>query len=305
MKTTIYVPDITCESCTRLIGKKLKNEPTVKNISFFDEGVLVEHEGEITPQKITELITSQGFRASTEPFDYKTFKERRRDFAENPHRYSIERKGITYAALTFLILFILEAIAYVGFFNTIPNFFAKYGLWFLYLNISIAAIGFAAYHVLSYKTKITHMVGMMIGMTFGMQAGLLIGAILGATNGFFVGATVGMLTAVVLGAIMGKCCGIMGIMEGMMAGVMGGTMGAMTSYMMLSDHLTIFMPIFVLINIIIIAGLSYLFYEEAVEGKVLQKKPVDFATFISLSILVTAVLTIIMVYGPRSALLGG
>jgi hypothetical protein len=148
--------------------------------------------------------------------------------------------------------------------------------------------------------------GMMIGMTIGMQTGMLLGAILGATNGFFVGATAGMVLGVTAGIIAGRCCGIMGTMEGMMAGVMGGTMGPMISVMMLSDHLQWFMPLYVIVNIVIVAGLVKMYLEGVVApAKQVHERPLDALTFISICVVVTALLVAIMVYGPKSYLFGG
>jgi copper chaperone CopZ len=305
MKTTIYVPDITCESCTRLIGKKLKNEQKVHDYSFFQDGVYIDHDDDIKKENLISLIRTQGFRASTDPFDHKTFKERVRDWKENKEKYVVEKNLIRNAIFAFLILLVLESVAFAGIFSHIPNFWQKYALWILYLDISIIALTFAVFHVISYKAKITCMTGMMIGMTFGMQGGMMLGAILGATNGYFLGALTGMLIGVIVGAAMGKCCGVMGIMEGMMAGLMGGTMGPMIAVMMLNDHLSLFMPIYIIINLLIVAGLSYMFIQEIVESPLTKAKRPDFITFVSVAIIITAILITIMVYGPRSALVGG
>ncbi|RJQ17300.1 cation transporter [Candidatus Woesearchaeota archaeon] len=303
MKTTIYVPDIECESCSKLISRKLKHKEGINQISIKPDSVDIDYdESKIKPEQLVQTIKDAEFRAGLEPFERKTFKERWRDFKENKKKYHLELKGIEYAAFIFLILTALEAIAYFGFLKT-PTFLTNYGWWFFYLNISITAISFGLWHIFAYKTKITCMVGMMIGMTLGMQTGMMIGAILGATNGFFIGAMTGMILGVTVGIIAGKCCGIMGIMEGMMAGLMGGTMGPMISLMMFSDHLLWFMPAYMIINLLIIAGLSYMMYEEVVEYKEVRKQPLDFLTIASLCIIVAFVLIMIILYGPKAAFL--
>ncbi|MFH1917464.1 MAG: cation transporter [Nanoarchaeota archaeon] len=305
MQTKIYVPDITCESCVKLIDKKFKGVHGINHAKFTEEDVTIEHDEQVKPDQLVSAVKILGFRASLDPFERKTFKERRREFRENREKYGVERKAMQYSILAIGILFVLEALAYVGIFRNIPDFLPKYGWWIFYLTISVVAIGIAMWHILSYKAKITCMVGMMIGMTIGMQAGMMIGAIMGATNGFFIGSMSGMLIGVVVGALMGKCCGVMGIMEGMMAGLMGGTMGPMISVMMFNDHLLIFMPFYMAINLLIIVGLSYMFVQEVADGKEIKRNPQNFPGFIAALIIATTILIALMTYGPRSVLFGG
>ncbi|HII16568.1 TPA: hypothetical protein HA361_01520 [Candidatus Woesearchaeota archaeon] len=301
MTTTIYVPDIECDSCVRLIGRRLAGKGITGYTITGD--ILLLEDSEKANDVIKE-IKSLGFRASTSPFDRKSFKERFRDFRENKEKYQTEREGIETALGVFGLLAAITIVAYVGFLNRIPNFLHNYGWWLFYLLIAITAIGAALWHYTAYRAKFTCMVGMMVGMTFGMQTGMMLGAIIGATNGFFIGSMIGMLIGTAAGVVTGKCCGVMGIMEGMMAGVMGGTMGPMISVMMFSDHLLWFMPFFMLINIVIIIGLSYLLFEEVVEqNKEIIRKPADFLTVASLSIIAAFLLGALMLYGPTSALL--
>ena len=304
MKTIIYVPDIECDSCVKRISRKFEKEEAILNKNFHEDHIEVFYNDDnISPADIVRIIQDLGFRASVHPFDRKTFSERWRHFKENKHKYQLEVKVFTYAIGIFFLLGILEYGAYILFLKDIPNFITNYGWWVLYLNISISTLAMGIWHVASYKAKVTCMVGMMIGMTIGMQSGMLLGAIIGATNGFFMGAMVGMILGTLVGAITGRGCGVMGIMEGMMAGVMGGTMGPMITVMMFSDNVLIFMPFYVAINVIIVWGLSYLLYEEVVEGrKDVIRKPVDFTTLTSIAIIVNFILLAIMLYGPKSAL---
>jgi hypothetical protein len=206
-----------------------------------------------------------------------------------------EINAIKYFAASFIILSLLEAVAYLGF----PGL-GRYLVWLLYLNITIAALGTALWHFIAHRAQVNCMLGMMIGMTFGMQAGMMIGAVIGATNGFFIGAMVGMIVAVSLGIITGRCCGIMGIMQGMMAGVMGGTMGPMITLMMFSDHLNLFMPFYMAINLAITAGGSYMIYKE-LRGQG-ERKPASFIAFVSLCIIASFAFAMLMIYGPKSIL---
>ena len=295
----IYVPDIECDSCVKLITRKLKE----RNITGFSIGKdHVSVEGNV--HEIVSIIKSLGFRASTSPFERKTLKERMRHVKENSEHYELEITGLKHALKLFLVLSILTVFSYVGFLKTIPNFLSIYGWWIFYLILTITTISVGVWHYYAYRAKMTCMIGMMIGMTFGMQTGMMLGAVIGATNGFFVGCMVGMLVGVAIGAITGKCCGVMGVMEGMMAGLMGGTMGAMITVMMFSDHLLWFMPFYMIINMIIVAGLSYMLYEEVVEGnQEVVKQPFSFTILASLAVIVMFVVTVIMLYGPRSALI--
>jgi len=304
MKTTIYVPDIECESCVKLLSKAFKKTEGINSYVVKDDTLEVDFdEHKIHTKDIMSLIEKLHFRASLHPFERKTIKERIAHFKENKHLYEIEMQIFSNAFWLFLILFVLEGLVYITVLKDIPDFLKNYGWWLLYINMTIATISMAVWHMYAYRIKVTCMVGMMIGMTLGMQTGLMLGAILGATNGFFIGATAGMIIGALIGAITGTCCGIMGIMEGMIAGIMGGTMGAMISVMLFSDHLLLFMPMYMLLNIIVVWGLSYMLYEEAIEGKKgIIKDPLDFTTVASFAIIVTFALLMIMLYGPKSIL---
>jgi len=304
MKTIIYVPDIECDSCVKLLERSFKNKEGINSFKIKEDYIEFEfNENLIKKEQLINLIKKQNFRASFTPFERKNWSERIRHYKENKHKYKIEQKIITYTLGIFLTLLILEVILYLTLFKDIPNFIQNYGWWIFYLNISISVISLGTWHFFAYRAKYTCMTGMMIGMTFGMQTGMMLGAVLGATNGFFIGAMAGMLLGTFIGIITGKCCGVMGIMEGMMAGVMGGTMGSMISVMMFSDHLLYFMPFYMVINIIIMWGLSYMLYEEVVEDKDVIKKPTDFITVAIISIIAAFILLAIMIYGPKSFLI--
>lgn len=304
MKTTLYVPDIECDSCVRVINKVLQKRECVERLSIRKDSVDIMHDPNIISEKqLVMLIREKGFRADTSPFERKTFKERLKDFRENKHKYHIEYTLLKYAAAVLLLLIGIEVLAYFAFFKHKPDFIANYAWWILYTDIAVVSIGSAIWHIKSYKASVTSMIGMMIGMTFGMQTGMMIGTILAATNGLFVGGTTGMTLAVLVGWYNGKCCGIMGVMEGMMAGVMGGIMGGMIGTMFKVDHILWFMPFFMLFNIIIMWGLSYMLYEEVVEGnQKIKKEPIDFTTFFSYTLLATSLIIGIMVYGLKTGI---
>ncbi len=304
-KTKLYIPDIECISCSKLINKKFTNLKGVDEYELHQDSMNVKYDADtISEKELISTIESLGFRASTNPFERKSFKERWKDFRENSHKYEMIYKALAYASITFVILLLLQVIAFAGFLNSmIPNFFSHYAWWLLYLDLSIASIGATLWYMSSYKGTVTCMTGMMIGMTVGMQAGMMVGAVVGGTNGFFTGAMVGMTVAVIAGTLTGAVCGVMGAVQGMMSGVMAGTMGAMITVMMFTDRVFIFMPYYMIINLIILFGLIYLYYEEVVEGKKdVKKKSMDFITFASACIIITAIIMVIMIYGPKSPL---
>jgi copper chaperone CopZ len=305
MKTKIYIPDIECESCSKLIKKKISIMDGINEYNLYPDSLDIDYDKEIIKaEDVISIIEDLGFRASIKPFERKSFSERWKDFIENKHKYYMIYKTIKYAVLTFIILVLFQALAFLGFLNSmIPNFISHYAWWLIYLDLSVATIGATLWYMSSYKGTVTCMTGMMIGMTVGMQAGMMIGAVVGGTNGFFTGAMVGMTVAVIAGTLTGAVCGIMGAVQGMMSGVMAGTMGSMITVMMFTDNVIIFMPYYMTINVLILLGLIYLFYEEVVEGKKdVKKKSLDFITFVSACVIVTAIITLIIIYGPKSPL---
>lgn len=296
----LYVPSLNCESCEKRVRKRLSQDG-INEISFHDDSVRIKSEHNLDKSSIISSIESLGYRVSDEPIDGLTFRERINYFKENPNEYAVEKSSFFYALIMSVVLWIVPVLTYYAFFSNTQNFWSSYIWWFFYLNISIAFIGATMRVILSYKRKITSMTGMMIGMTIGMQTGMMIGAVLGATNGFFVGAMGGMFLGVIVGAMMGNCCGAMGVMEGMMAGLMGGTMGPMISVMMIADNILYFMPFYMLINIIILVGLWYMHYDSAVyKAPKVERNPIDFTTYASVSIVACTLLTFIILYGPKN-----
>jgi len=300
--TIIYCPDIECDSCIKVINRGFAKLKGIENTVFKKNFLEVSYDPvKVKPHEIAACIRQLGFRAGFEPFLRKTFKERLRDFRENKEKYEVEYRMIRYSVLNLVLLALVESLIYFLFFREDPAFIGRYGWWIFYLDLAVVSIGAAMWHLNSYRASLTSMVGMMIGMTFGMQTGLMIGLIMGATNGMFVGSMAGMLAGVFVGWHNGKCCGIMGVMEGAMAGVMSGTMGAMIGVMLFIDRILIFMPFFMLINIMVMWGLSYMLFEEVVEDNPkAEKSGIRFVRFFIYCILAVLLLSLIMIYGPKS-----
>jgi len=220
-------------------------------------------------------------------------------------QFTDSNKMYSYMLVAFLVLLILDLIAYFGFLNRIPDFANKFGFWIFYLNISIVTLGGSVWYYVTHKGYVSCMASMMIGMTIGMQTGMMIGAVFGAVNGYFVGAMVGMILGALTGALSGKDS-IMGWLQGMMMGLMGGTMGAMITVMMFTDHVLWFMPFYTILNVLLLLGFNYMYYDEVVrDNKELIKNDIDIFTFISACVIVTTILTVLMIYAPKSVLFGG
>lgn len=204
---------------------------------------------------------------------------------------------------TFIYSLITSAVVLTIFYflslKNIKDFFPKYSLYLFLLALSFAIIIPILKQVRAYK-QFACMPGMMIGMTTGMIAGFLPGFYIASTNGMFIGSMVGMSIGIIFGIWDGKSCGIMGIMEGIMAGFMGGLMGAMTAFMLLNDHLKATAIIVFIICSVIATGLMYMIYNETRESK-RELKENQIITIITTVILV-AITTWIMVFGPRSFL---
>ncbi len=224
------------------------------------------------------------------------------DFWENKEHYKTEWLMLSYMGITTLILLTLLAISYLSFWRSDPTFLAKRGWWLVYLIITIVSTGGALWHFASHKTTFSTMTGMMIGMAIGMQSGVMLSVVIGSTNGMFMGSFLGVIFGSSLGIYAGRCCGLMGILQGAMAGIMGGTMGPMIALMMKNDHILYFMPLFAILNVLVLLGLSFLVYEDVTSRKEkVERKPTDFATFFSYCLIITTLFTVIIVYGYKSA----
>lgn len=198
-----------------------------------------------------------------------------------------------------MISFIFLGVLYFTKFRYIDGFLSKYGFFLLFSALSYALIVSTIRQVRAYK-KMACMSGMMVGMTAGMIAGFLPGFYVASTNGMFIGGFFGVALGISIGIWNGKCCGIMGIIEGMMAGFMGGLMGAMTAFMLLNDHLKTTAIIIFVISAMIVSGLNYMIYKEMKETE--RERKEDHFLTLFLTLILIAITTWIIVFGPRSGL---
>jgi hypothetical protein len=215
------------------------------------------------------------------------------------------KKLLVYTLLSLVIILLLQIIGYFTFLNSIPDFLSKYGWWLFYLDISVVSIVGAIWYYESYSGYVSCMASMMIGMTLGMQTGMMLGSVFGAVNGYFIGAMIGMILGTFIGLITGTDS-VMGMVQGMMSGVMGGTMGAMITVMMFTDHVLIFMPFYILINIAVLLGFVYMYHDEVIkDNKEVVKKDISVSLFVFICVAIAMIFSAVMVYAPKSILFGG
>jgi hypothetical protein len=195
------------------------------------------------------------------------------------------------------VLLVIQAAMILFLYRSMPDYANKYFLPLLYVPIVVVTNVMALWHQRAYHNNVSCMTGMMIGMTIGMTTGFGVGAIVGLTNGMFTGSLVGTLVGIGAGVYAGKCCGTMGAMEGMMAGLMSGTMGAMLTVMMVIDRVEIFLPILILINTIILAGLMKVVVDEHAGTSDAQPWPI-WAVF-GISLLSTVIISLIIMLADK------
>lgn len=222
-----------------------------------------------------------------------------KEFAKELNGNRIEGELIKTIFYSVVTSFIFLGLMYSLKFKGIEDFIPKYGFFLFFAGLSYAIIMPTVKQIKAYK-ELPCMSGMMVGMTSGMVAGFLPGFYVASTNGMFIGGFFGVALGVIVGIGNGKCCGVMGIMEGIMAGFMGGLMGAMTAFMLFNDNLKITAVLVFAISAVIMTGLNYLVYKDMKEAE--HKSSGDnFMTFFVTLILI-AITTWLIVYGPRSAI---
>lgn len=226
-----------------------------------------------------------------------TFK----DFKKELSGERIEGELFKTVFYSLLISFGVFVILYYFKLQYIENFIPKYGFYIFFVLLSYSLILPSIRQVRAYR-QFPCMSGMMVGMTIGTVAGFLPGYFIGATNGMFWGSVFGMGIGIFLGVWNGKCCGIMGIMEGLMAGFMGGLMGAMTAVMMFNDNMKLASVVVFIVCSIITFSLNYMVYFEMKENE--RKIKEDYTLIILLSLALSIITILFMVFGPRSVLFG-
>lgn len=312
MKETILdFSGMHCENCEKTITRALSNVGvTVTSISHKTQQAKVTYDESILKSRIAAAVIDAGYelKDSVQENNGRVlgFLDRlrgiRKAMRENPAAFAHEKRIALTSLGTLAAVLGLEYLLYVAVFWNIENFWVRYGQYMIYASIAVVATGAAIRQLRAYRGSVSCMSGMMIGMTIGMMSSMLIGITLGATNGMFIGGVVSMILGMTLGAWVGACCGIMGTMEGMMAGLMGGTMGPMISVMMINDRLNYFLPFFFVAGLMILFGLSYIVFKEH-KARASDIRPYGFWSFTLINFAVVAIISLIMVWGPKAAFL--
>jgi hypothetical protein len=174
--------------------------------------------------------------------------------------------------------------------------------WTLYLDLTVVSLVATIGYLRMYRyAQTNHMTGMMIGMTVGMQVGMMTGGVIGATDGYFAGAMVGVGLGTVLGLTTSWCCGPMAITQSLMSAVMGGTMGAMIVSMMPPDQLSLFMPLFTVLNLAILTWFTRLFFKDCVIGEHCDLlRPMNLGTMLGTSVTAVTILSGLMLLNPKT-----
>src|SRR3989338_3680313 len=97
MKTKVYVPDMECQSCVKVLEKRFSKLPGIIETTFSPDAVDISYdEKKVTLHQIQQTIKDAGYRASEHPLEKKTFRERARAFKEKKAQYELEHKLIPY-----------------------------------------------------------------------------------------------------------------------------------------------------------------------------------------------------------------
>src|SRR3989338_4448491 len=162
MNTTIFCPDIECDSCVKVLNKAFQNKKGIMQVIISNNIIEINHNDEITQEELIKIIKEKGYRASLNAFETKKLSSRIKEFSVNKNKYEVEHKMIKYSVLTLILLCALDILAYYALFKNVPSFVDRYAWWLFYTNLAVVSIGAAIWHFKSYKSQVTHMVGMMV-----------------------------------------------------------------------------------------------------------------------------------------------
>jgi hypothetical protein len=292
-----------CEACERIISRVAeKHNITVKEINQ-KQGYIVFAADEKNTATMKHELAEKGFTERKADEDNlprghpRRLKKYIMAVLSGNQSVKVETTLVNYAIGSTATLTAIGVLAYTMFFSNIAVAINYVPIWFLAIMTAIITV-FSYFHVNCFRKNMSCTNGMMAGMIIGMITGFLGGAIIGATNGMFIGSVAGIIMGVAIGGNLGRCCGIMGGLEGMMAGLMAGTMGAMISVMLVNDNLVPFLYFLYAICTAILGGLSYMMYREAGSAPPSELK-IKFPQFLAMSFILSAILILITLYGPR------
>ncbi len=300
---TLLLSGMSCGACEKVIERVAeRNGAGVEEVDA-GKGLVRLRCPEGSLGAIKEELAQRGFRetnADEERGDPRRLVAYIRSVvAAEPH-VELENRLLNYSIASASLILLGGSVFYGSLLDALGSA-VRAASMILFVMAAAVLTAYSYTHMSAYRKWMSCSNGMMVGMTTGMASGFMIGGILGATNGMFVGSVAGMAVGISLGLALGRYCGIMGAMEGVMAGLMSGTMGAMTTVMMLNDHVIAFMYILSAICVAIVGGLGYMMFREA------GPAPRDgyrggFAVFAYVAIALSAMMVLIMLFGPKSGI---
>jgi copper chaperone CopZ len=294
---TIIIEGMHCDACERTITRALaKAGASVESISYTKGRATIAHNG-IDRRELQRVLQSKGYDLKQEEKTPEGRAGRKRK-SVSLSESTVETAILTNGFLTLVILLIVQTLLIVGIYARFPGYQQKYFLPLFYLPVVIVTNMVALWHQRAYVKSVSCMTGMMVGMTIGMMTGFGVGAIVGLTNGMFLGSVIGVGIGMFAGIYAGWCCGTMGIMEGMMAGLMSGTMGAMITVMMVLDHVELFLPLLIIIDTIILAGMMRMTVEENADADV-ETKPWPMSAVLAVSFIAMLAISALIVLLPK------
>ncbi len=300
---TLALDGMRCTSCEKLIMRAAESQQVQVTHINIPDGLLTFSCNEEKLEAFKAALREKGFTEKTA--DARNGELERGSYAR-VYSFALNiiggRKEFAYEAALFntsllALLMLSIGIGALFFLNIVPRPYLPLALLSV---VGSVALTYTYTHATSYRGAMSCMNGMMSGMTLGMIGGFLAGLLIGATNGMFIGSIAGMLVGIKLGLGSGRLCGVMGAMEGIMGGFMAGIMGAMTSVMMLNDNMLLFIYISFGIGVVILGGLSYMFYREG--GVVAQPRTVRTDVFVMAALQLALFLILVMLYAPKGPL---
>jgi copper chaperone CopZ len=303
----LYLTGMTCVACEKLISRVVTQNGAKVGEVDAKHGTLTLVADDTALGRVKQKLAERGFKERKEdesPESGRGDMTRVKDYilsmlAGEPH-VAVEAKLTNHAFASAVILMGLGILSYGSLLKGFGSSATTVSLLLLVIATSVMTI-FSYYHMSCYRRSMSCMHGMMIGMTVGMMSGFMTGAIIGATNGIFIGSVVGVTVGIGFGFAVGRFCGVMGAMEGIMAGLMSGTMGAMTTVMMINDNMIAFMYLLMGVCGVSMASLSYMMSREAGPAPN-PEYSAGFGRFFLASAMMSVLLLVIMLYGPRGAI---
>ncbi|MCX8166297.1 MAG: chloride channel protein [Candidatus Micrarchaeota archaeon] len=287
---------IACTACTNLIYKTAKKyNSEVKDIKNSLNIIVVDSPSESLYLQLKNEL-QQKFNSNLEFHDFV------KNTITKNKGYETEFMFLIFGLITTIVLLGL-GFAIMLLTKSLPTNFYSY-LIITLLAFGVSSSNFISEYCRKYEDHVDCNTAMMKGMTMSMTTGIITGSVIGATNGMFIGSLFGSILGTVYG-IKNSCKYAMAYIESLLGGFMGGTMGAMTSVMLISDNITIFLPLTVIIMIVVQALLAYLLKKDfeallSFKEAMFQTKKTNLIKIMIYSILLFMTIIYIISYLPKS-----